>query len=63
MFRILKILLGGQQMMQLLLQDVFRDTISKTKQLGMWEKMTISQKEALVRKYLLEYYAKCVTTR
>jgi len=44
--------------MQPLLQDIFRDTIDKTKQLGMWEKMTIKQKEALVSKYLLEYYNK-----
>jgi hypothetical protein len=44
--------------MQPLLQDIFRDTIEKTKQLGMWEKMTIKQKEALVSKYLLEYYNK-----
>ncbi len=44
--------------MQPLLQDVFRDTIDKAKQLGMWEKLTIRQKEALVRKYLLEYYNK-----
>ncbi len=44
--------------MQPLLQDVFRDTIDKTKQLGMWEKLTIKQKEALVSKYLLEYYNK-----
>ena len=44
--------------MQPLLQDIFRDTIDKTKQLGMWEKMTIKQKEALVSQYLLEYYNK-----
>ncbi len=44
--------------MQPLLRDVFRDTIDKTKQLGMWEKLTIKQKEALVSKYLLEYYNK-----
>lgn len=49
---------GGWYRMQLLLQDVFRDTIEKTKQLGMWEKLTIKQKEALVSKYLLEYYNK-----
>ena len=44
--------------MQQLLQDVFRDTISKTRELGMWEKLTLKQKEALVSKYLLEYYNK-----
>ena len=44
--------------MQTLLQDVFRDAIDKTKQLGMWEKLTIKQKEALVSRYLQEYYNK-----
>ncbi len=44
--------------MPLLLQDVFREAIDKTKQLGMWEKLTIKQREALVSKYLLEYYNK-----
>ncbi len=42
--------------MQQLLQDVFSDTISKAKQLGMWEKLTPKQKESLVSKYLLEYF-------
>ncbi len=54
----LKIAIGGQDTMQPLLEDVFRDTIDKTKQLGMWEKLTIKQREALVSKYLLEYYNK-----
>ena len=44
--------------MRTLLQDVFRDMIDKTKQLGMWEKLTIKQKEALVSRYLLEHYNK-----
>ncbi len=44
--------------MQTLLQDVFRDAIDKTKQLGMWEKLTIKQKEELVSRYLQEYYNK-----
>jgi hypothetical protein len=56
--RVLKIAPGGQDTMQPLLQDVFRDTIDKTKQLGMWEKLTIKQREALVSKYLLEHYNK-----
>ena len=38
--------------------DVFHDTIDKGKQLGLWEKMTIKQKEELVSKFLLEYYNK-----
>jgi len=45
-------------MQQPLLEDIFRDTIDKTKQLGLWEKLTIEQKEALVSKYLLDYYNK-----
>lgn len=49
---------GGQHTMQPLLQDIFRDTIDKTKQLGMWEKLTIKQRETLVSKYLLEHYNK-----
>jgi hypothetical protein len=53
-----KIAFGGQYTMQPLLQDIFRDTIDKTKQLGMWEKLTIKQREALVSKYLLEHYNK-----
>ena len=44
--------------MQPLLEDVFRDAISKARQLGMWEKLTIKQKEGLVSKYLLEHYNK-----
>lgn len=44
--------------MQPLLEDVFRDAISKARQLGMWEKLTIKQKEALVSRYLLEHYNK-----
>jgi hypothetical protein len=47
---------GGRQAMQTLLQDIFSDTISKVKQLGMWEKLTIEQKEMLVSKYILEHY-------
>jgi hypothetical protein len=44
--------------MQKLLQDVFREAIDKTKQIGMWEKLTIEQKEALVSRYLQEYHNK-----
>jgi hypothetical protein len=44
--------------MQPLLEDVFRDAINKARQLGMWEKLTIKQKEGLVSKYLLEHYNK-----
>ncbi len=44
--------------MQPLLGDIFSDAIAKAKQLGMWEKLTISQKESLVSKYILEYYNK-----
>jgi hypothetical protein len=40
------------------LQDVFSNTISKAKELGMWEKLTLRQKESLVSKYLLEYFNK-----
>jgi hypothetical protein len=42
--------------MRPLLRDVFRDTISKVKRLGMWEKLTIQQKESLVSRYILERY-------
>jgi hypothetical protein len=38
------------------LQDVFSSTIDKAKQMSMWEKLTIQQKEGLVSKYLLEYF-------
>lgn len=44
--------------MQPLLEDVFRDAINKARQLGIWERLTIRQKEALVSKYLLEHYNK-----
>ncbi len=44
--------------MQPLLEDIFRDAVNKTKQLGVWEKLTIKQKETLVSKYLLECYNK-----
>ena len=56
--RILNISEGGWYTMQPLLKDVFRDAISKARQLGVWERLNIAQKEALVSKYLLEHYNK-----
>ncbi len=44
--------------MQPLLRDIFSETIAKVRQLGMWEKLTNSQKELLVSKNILEYYNK-----
>ncbi len=44
--------------MQPSLRDIFSDTIAKVRQLGMWEKLTDSQKEKIVRKNILEYYNK-----
>jgi hypothetical protein len=42
--------------MQHLLRDAFSHAISRAKQNGIWEKMTLAQKEALVTKYLLLSY-------
>ncbi len=47
--------------MQQSLGDVFSETIAKVKQLGMWEKLTDSQKETLISRNIREYYIKkCV---
>ncbi len=43
-----------------LLSDIFSETISKVKQLGMWERLTNSQKESIVSKYILDHYNKNV---
>ncbi len=44
--------------MQQSLRDVFSETIAKVKQLGMWEKLTDSQKETLISRNIREYYLK-----
>ena len=48
----------GGHAMKPLLRDVFSDTVEKVKELGMWEKLTVGQKETLVRKCILEHYNK-----
>ncbi len=44
--------------MQPLLRDIFSETVTKIRQLGMWDKMTARQIESLVSKNILEYYNK-----
>ncbi len=56
--RVSKIVLGGWNTMQPLLEDVFSEAIVKLKRLGMWEKLTASQLELLVSKTILEHYNK-----
>ncbi len=42
--------------MQRLLQDIFREAINKAKQAGVWEKLTLKQREVLVSKAILHYF-------
>ncbi len=42
--------------MKPLLRDVFREAIDRAKQMGIWDKLNVEQREALVSKYLLQQY-------
>ncbi len=42
--------------MRQLLRDIFRDTIIKAKKTGVWERLTMPQKEALLSKSLLQHF-------
>ncbi len=49
--------------MQQLLQDIFREAINKAKQIGIWDKLTMEQREALVTKALLHSFMNAVAPK
>ena len=41
------------------MQDIFREAVEKAKKSGVWEKLTPSQQEELVTKYLQKHFDMC----
>ncbi len=38
------------------MRDIFREAVEKAKKSGVWEKLTLSQQEELVAKYIQKHF-------